>query len=828
MNVLKTVLKAVPRDADGFEDVDNFWTATDKLTFPLDNKLKQTILKSPSKTTLPRSPANEPTTDFNYDTSDSISDDEEEKEDDDDNDDDDIDEDPDSTNSASALNKSSATKSSLKHTPKSTRSSNYSTLNESLIDSIGLSPAITETDKSSVRRSSLKSNASSVAASNLSTSGDVDSDLRDSYFNADRSNSMEESRDISSRAPTVASPSSSNKTSKSMSASDTGGSARSHSLLNNSLLDSAGADLNDTVRSNKRVSFGENMELSPIGRSDISGSGRSRREGSTSSSRSTSKSNSAVEGNDDNTFDESDNNYDDDGGMIESDGEEEEDESVRRMASQTETPTSSRSNRSRSSNPGSSGNRSGRGSRSSSGASAMKTPLETTASSRGSGRTSTGQRSYISTPGSSDFQRGRQLADDTFVGADAGEEEDDDDLVNTDREDDPDASARKNRSDTSMANTTLDESSFVDNSLLYQISSANKKYVDGRKELQDKKKPGLQLLKQRNQRQKRKRKDITSDDEEEEEEQDDSNDDSYENDEDHDPGVRRSRRATRGRRFEFWKGERPVYQEGTMVGLLTAAPTPAKSQRTRLRLTNKKRNRVKSGSSSSHSRDDDQGDDAAELPPVRLPSNVSYLDRADCDRLVVWDDYMETQEEMKVVCPAESLQPALELPKTAKRPPGRDKVGFAAHSFNVPEVPGIVSGWISGFVDLPPEAIKDAEGVGKYAQVFFVSDCQDGAVELGIAHPNVDVWDNHTAQRLLLRKGDSFFVPPGNIYRLENHSSAKSCMLFWTIIKPIEEMPTASAEPSPSSTKTIVAAGGSGSGGGAVRRRRAELDEEDM
>lgn len=36
-----------------------------------------------------------------------------------------------------------------------------------------------------------------------------------------------------------------------------------------------------------------------------------------------------------------------------------------------------------------------------------------------------------------------------------------------------------------------------------------------------------------------------------------------------------------------------------------------------------------------------------------------------------------------------------------------------------------------GFVSLPPQAIKDAEGVGKYAQVFFISECQDNALELG-------------------------------------------------------------------------------------------------
>ena len=30
-----------------------------------------------------------------------------------------------------------------------------------------------------------------------------------------------------------------------------------------------------------------------------------------------------------------------------------------------------------------------------------------------------------------------------------------------------------------------------------------------------------------------------------------------------------------------------------------------------------------------------------------------------------------------------------------------------------------------GFVELPAGAIKDAEGVGECAQVFFVSECQD-------------------------------------------------------------------------------------------------------
>ena len=38
--------------------------------------------------------------------------------------------------------------------------------------------------------------------------------------------------------------------------------------------------------------------------------------------------------------------------------------------------------------------------------------------------------------------------------------------------------------------------------------------------------------------------------------------------------------------------------------------------------------------------------------------------------------------------------------------------------------------WL-GFVKLPPQAIKDAEGVGMGSQVFFIGYCQAGAVELG-------------------------------------------------------------------------------------------------
>lgn len=39
---------------------------------------------------------------------------------------------------------------------------------------------------------------------------------------------------------------------------------------------------------------------------------------------------------------------------------------------------------------------------------------------------------------------------------------------------------------------------------------------------------------------------------------------------------------------------------------------------------------------------------------------------------------------------------------------------------------------------------------------------------------------------MLLSEGDSFHVPPGNIYRLENHSKTVSSKIYWTIVKPIK------------------------------------------
>jgi hypothetical protein len=66
-----------------------------------------------------------------------------------------------------------------------------------------------------------------------------------------------------------------------------------------------------------------------------------------------------------------------------------------------------------------------------------------------------------------------------------------------------------------------------------------------------------------------------------------------------------------------------------------------------------------------------------------------------------------------------------------------------------------------------------------------VSECQGKSLEVAVALPKDKhaVFDGKSAQRYLLSAGDQFFVPPHNIYRLENHSSLKDVKIFWAIIK---------------------------------------------
>ena len=127
-----------------------------------------------------------------------------------------------------------------------------------------------------------------------------------------------------------------------------------------------------------------------------------------------------------------------------------------------------------------------------------------------------------------------------------------------------------------------------------------------------------------------------------------------------------------------------------------------------------------------------------------------------------------------------------DLPITKERRKAEGKVrGKAAQAFNIPSDDDNV-GYIMGNLILPPKGIKDLESVGLCAQTFTVCRCQSKAVEVAYGYPDEPdgELDPATAQRFRLGPGDMFHVPPGNCYRLENHSKMTDCLLTWTIIRP--------------------------------------------
>jgi centromere protein C len=126
------------------------------------------------------------------------------------------------------------------------------------------------------------------------------------------------------------------------------------------------------------------------------------------------------------------------------------------------------------------------------------------------------------------------------------------------------------------------------------------------------------------------------------------------------------------------------------------------------------------------------------------------------------------------------------LPTKKKRQKGESKVGaYASQAFNVDTAHPFYPGYIMGHLALPPKGIKDAESVGSCAQTFTVVSGQPKALEVAFSDPSSPrgEMDPKNAQRFLLSPGDMFRVPPGNCYRVENHSDDIECLLSWTIIR---------------------------------------------
>ena len=129
----------------------------------------------------------------------------------------------------------------------------------------------------------------------------------------------------------------------------------------------------------------------------------------------------------------------------------------------------------------------------------------------------------------------------------------------------------------------------------------------------------------------------------------------------------------------------------------------------------------------------------------------------------------------------------LPIPRARMKSEG-NVTGKAAQGFFIQdhEVPEDSCGYIMGHLILPPSGIKDIESVGPCAQTFTVVRGQPKSVEVAFGDPDGQdgEYDPKTAQRFLLSPGDIFRVPPGNSYRLENHSDTSDSLLTWTIIKP--------------------------------------------
>ena len=152
----------------------------------------------------------------------------------------------------------------------------------------------------------------------------------------------------------------------------------------------------------------------------------------------------------------------------------------------------------------------------------------------------------------------------------------------------------------------------------------------------------------------------------------------------------------------------------------------------------------------------------------------------------IWSEILESASNIKIISRLDNRSFS-KLPLSSARKRRESKVvGFASHAFHVPtDEDDLFPGYIAGDVVLPPRGIKDAEGVGLCSQVFNIGGCQANSVEFAMADPSGQdgEFDPKTAQRFLLSKGDMFQIPPGNVYRIENHSKTEKANLFWTIIK---------------------------------------------
>lgn len=113
---------------------------------------------------------------------------------------------------------------------------------------------------------------------------------------------------------------------------------------------------------------------------------------------------------------------------------------------------------------------------------------------------------------------------------------------------------------------------------------------------------------------------------------------------------------------------------------------------------------------------------------------------------------------------------------------GKHYLGFKFEHDNNSIFPGHQAGTLV----IPPKLVKDPEANASTTIIFTVIRCQPKALEVAYPDPDETKFNHKTAQRFLLGPGDMFQVPPGNSYRLENHSKHADAVMSYTMIYPKE------------------------------------------
>ncbi|CEG38210.1 Centromere protein C/Mif2/cnp3 [Plasmopara halstedii] len=235
-------------------------------------------------------------------------------------------------------------------------------------------------------------------------------------------------------------------------------------------------------------------------------------------------------------------------------------------------------------------------------------------------------------------------------------------------------------------------------------------------------------------------------------------------------GLRRSKR----RRFKplaWFKSEHMVY-ERTFVGVGTVMPTVVGVERLGHDSPTSRRPKAKPPSKRINT--------SRAFTLEDLPKDVQKR-IIESEWATLYDSQAGCMNDLNIICRSSEIR--------VRKLPTKERGGvivhaYAGQSFNLFS-PSPFARWISGRVVLPPGAWKEPEGVGQAVQLFFVTGCQPKALELALApETDDDFFTSKYTTHFLLSPGDEFYVPPGNVYYVKNHSSSADCDLRFTILKP--------------------------------------------